>query len=341
MAATSFDVSYRPLFNLKKLLETPLGADWLRINKGVIERVLKAEAKNTLTAWQKAQHFFGYGTVGFHTLNHTIEKIAEQCIHDLVLPIQESFKKIQSGNLKKLSPAEQAQIRDTLTSIYKVQQEKRDLLDKVRVKFYREFDTTLSKCAFAMASILEMIRSIPHALWNRVALDPTEQALSAPNIYQKLLQPYCRSYLIWQANNSLQMYFIASTYCHRLEIHRDNKCIGDVTFHVKKEVEQERPTLYVTNYKVLDITGKALIARFFNRLKIQARLSDRPYLDNSLKGLKIFDETGYTSYPNTSYNQELRDELIFMQSILDYWPHQGSHHLIQTKDILITVQSLN
>ena len=347
MALAAFEhISYPLFLRLQDLFATSLDNDWLKSNQGVIERVQKIYAKNRLTRWQKIQHFLGYGPVGFHTINYTIEQIAQKCIHDCVQPFKDTIQKIRSHQIKDCTKEEEdqarldlAHLREIIRLIYKTHQGKHQLLNNVRIKFYRQFDTTLSKCAFAMAGILDIIRSIPRAIWNRLMIDSTERLLSTRDVYQTLIEAYSKPYPIWRANNAaLEIYFIPKSDCHQLKIFKDKKCIGDVTFYGKKLNNEDRPSLHVTHYKALDPTAEGLFAHFFNHLKVQARLGDRPYVDHT--GHKIFDERGYAIYPDTYCSQKSWNDLVVLQSILDDSPRKPSPFLLRITDILETLKCL-
>lgn len=139
--------------------------NWLQSKDNQVQLLDKKEARSSLTKLGFLQHAFGYGTLGYHTLNDAVERVAQALIGNCEESIQEHLKSLQGQQIEGLSPATLEKtiglhvLLQVINNIETIQQTKLEILKTIRAKFF-DHNSILSKCCLLATIILRSIGQI-------------------------------------------------------------------------------------------------------------------------------------------------------------------------------------
>jgi hypothetical protein len=134
-------------------------SNWFLDQQNHIGLVEKKETRESLKGLHFIQHMLGYGPFGYHSIQRTIEKVAEECRQELIGLLLPHFDAIQTQ-------PEPDRFRDDLSAalgmidkIDTIDRMKEAMHTKVRSQFCNHA-TTLGKCCLLATTALEKVRKI-------------------------------------------------------------------------------------------------------------------------------------------------------------------------------------
>lgn len=139
--------------------------NWLQCKDNQVQLLDKKEALSSLTKRGCLQHVFGYGPLGYHTLNAAVERVAQALIGNCEESIKDHLQSLQGEKIEGLSPETlEKTIRlyvllQIIHNIETIQQTKLEILKTIRAKFF-DHNSILSKCCLVTTIILRSIGRI-------------------------------------------------------------------------------------------------------------------------------------------------------------------------------------
>jgi hypothetical protein len=136
--------------------------NWLQYKDNQVELLDKNEARSSLTKRGCLEHAFGYGPLGYHTLNATVERVAQALIGNCEESIAEHLNSLQGEKIEGLSPETLEKtiglpvLLQVINNIETIQQTKLEILKTIRIKFFNH-NSILSKCCLRATIILRSL----------------------------------------------------------------------------------------------------------------------------------------------------------------------------------------
>ncbi|HUD01602.1 MAG TPA: hypothetical protein VMR37_04700 [Rhabdochlamydiaceae bacterium] len=134
-------------------------SNWFQDRQTHIVLVEKKETRESLKGLQFIQHVFGYGPFGYHSIQRTIERVAEECRQELISPLLPHFEAIQAQPEPDRFKDDLIAALRMIDKIDTTESMKEAMHKKVRSQFF-EHATTLGKCCLLATTALEKVRKI-------------------------------------------------------------------------------------------------------------------------------------------------------------------------------------
>ncbi len=133
--------------------------NWIQYKDNQVQLLDKKEVRSSFTKLGCLQHAFGYGPLGYHSLNAAVDRVAQALIGNCEESIQEHLKSLQGQQIEGLSPETLEKtiglhvLLQVIDNIEKIQQTKLEILKTIRTKFF-DHNSILSKCCLLATIIL-------------------------------------------------------------------------------------------------------------------------------------------------------------------------------------------
>lgn len=140
-------------------------SNWVQYKDSKIALHDKKEACSSLSPFGRLKHAFGYGPLGYHTLNDAVEKVAQAAIREMEESIIDHLRSLEGDKIEDLStetPEDTMKLDVVLKALDDLEafkNAKREILQIVHTKFF-DHNSLLSKCCLLTTILLRKIRRI-------------------------------------------------------------------------------------------------------------------------------------------------------------------------------------
>jgi hypothetical protein len=140
-------------------------SNWAQYKNNTVELLDKKEAWSSLSPFGRLKHAFGYGPLGYHTLNDAVEKVAQAAIREMEKSVTDHLRSLDGDKIEDLStetPEDTMKLDVVLKALDDLdafKSSKRDILQIVHAKFF-DHNSLLSKCCLLTTILLRKIRRI-------------------------------------------------------------------------------------------------------------------------------------------------------------------------------------
>jgi hypothetical protein len=216
---------------------------------------------------------FGYGPLGYLTLQAIVQNVAQQCIDKILESHLLALQQLQAENADPLKPEQIEPVAQMLDAIYNLSTNRQDIQRKLDRIFWEE-NNILGKCCLLASRAIEKIGG----LFRKKPAAAPLPFQSSYDLYEKLVNADLEFHPLWTAQagtDTLRLSLATTARCHQIKLYKNDRYIGHAVFR-QDAVQQEKHFVRVLAiadwaFEYPSAPDKAVIYNFLMKLHEEAQ----------------------------------------------------------------------